>query len=364
MKKKLLITAYSLDVGGIEKALVNLIKKIENKYEITLVLEKKQGIFLDEISKKVNILEYKVCNSKYIIYRKIKNKLKMLLWHKRINKKYDFSISFASYSKPGALLALKASSNNALWLHGNYYILYKKNVSEMKKFLDSVKAKKFTKLVFVSNENKNNVCNHYDELKEKSIVCNNFIDGDQINILADEECDLKRENIKTFINVGRHDEYQKRLTRIINVCERLKYDKYVFRFLFIGDGPDHEMYVNLINEKGLNDYFKILGKKKNPFPYYKISDAVVLSSEYEGYPVVFLESLIMNKPILSTKVSDYKDLENKYGLFCDFDEESLYKIMKEYLDNGFVLKEKFDYKKYNDEILLNIENIINKTSSR
>ena len=52
--KKLLFSAYSLDVGGIETALVTLLNELAKKqYEITLVLEKKQGIFLEDIDKKI-----------------------------------------------------------------------------------------------------------------------------------------------------------------------------------------------------------------------------------------------------------------------------------------------------------------------
>ena len=44
--KKLLFAAVSLDVGGIETALVTLINYLAKKqYDITLVLEKKEGIF-------------------------------------------------------------------------------------------------------------------------------------------------------------------------------------------------------------------------------------------------------------------------------------------------------------------------------
>ena len=45
--KKILFAAYSLDLGGIEIALVTLINYLAKKqYDITLVLEKKEGIFL------------------------------------------------------------------------------------------------------------------------------------------------------------------------------------------------------------------------------------------------------------------------------------------------------------------------------
>ncbi len=51
MKKKLLFTAYDLNVGGIEIALINLLNKINyNKYEVTLVLEKKNGSLLKDLN--------------------------------------------------------------------------------------------------------------------------------------------------------------------------------------------------------------------------------------------------------------------------------------------------------------------------
>ena len=43
--KKLLFAAYSLDVGGIETALITLLKELCHKYEITLALEKSKEYF-------------------------------------------------------------------------------------------------------------------------------------------------------------------------------------------------------------------------------------------------------------------------------------------------------------------------------
>lgn len=44
--KKILFSAYNLDLGGIEKALLYLINYLENKgYNITLILEKRRSIF-------------------------------------------------------------------------------------------------------------------------------------------------------------------------------------------------------------------------------------------------------------------------------------------------------------------------------
>ena len=56
MEKKILFTAYTLDVGGIETALVNLLNELIKKYDITLVLEKKQGVFLKELNNNIYLL--------------------------------------------------------------------------------------------------------------------------------------------------------------------------------------------------------------------------------------------------------------------------------------------------------------------
>ena len=68
MKKKLLFTAYSLDIGGIESALVNLLNYIDyDKYEVCLVLEKMSGDLLKKVNKNVQISEFRVSNNKNII---------------------------------------------------------------------------------------------------------------------------------------------------------------------------------------------------------------------------------------------------------------------------------------------------------
>lgn len=360
MKKKLLFTAYSLEIGGIEKALINLLNRLDyEKYDVTLILEKKEGTFLDMVPKEVKVLEYKISCNKIVLFRKIYNRLKLLKWQLNLKNKYDFSCSFATYSIPGSYLARVASLNNTLWMHGNYYILYNRNEEELKRYLDSVFANKFKRLVFVSNENLRDVCNHYVGIKEKSIVCNNFIDGNDILEKSLENCEYKRDRNPLFVNVGRHDEYQKRLSRIIEASKKLKEENYKFKVIFIGDGPDTNMYKTMVKEEKLEDVIIFLGRKKNPFPYYKLADAVLLSSEYEGYPVVFLEAMILGKPILSTKVSDFEDIDNKYGLFSECNTDGVYNSMKKFMDTKFVNKEKFDYLKYNEEIENKIIAIIN-----
>ena len=104
--KKILFAAYSLDLGGIETALVTLINYLaKKKYDITLVLEKKEGIFLDTIDKNIKIIEYSPSYNKNKILAKIKNALNRLKFILKYKNKFDCDISFATYSLSSSFVA-------------------------------------------------------------------------------------------------------------------------------------------------------------------------------------------------------------------------------------------------------------------
>ena len=103
--KKLLFAAHSLDIGGIEKALVTLANYLadekengEYKYDVTIVLEKRQGIFLNELNGNINLIEYTPDESKNILKRKLINLYKRLKFIFRYKNKFDFSAAYATYS--------------------------------------------------------------------------------------------------------------------------------------------------------------------------------------------------------------------------------------------------------------------------
>lgn len=357
--KKLLFAAYSLDIGGIETALVTLVNQLEEKnYDITMVLEKKQGIFLQELNPNIKIIEYTPNDSKNIIKRKAINLIKRIKFIEKYKNKFDFAASFATYSNGSSFVARTASKNSCLWGHADYLTLFEQKEQEVRKFFEEKKCHQFKNIIFVSKEGKESFLKVFPELEEKTRVCNNLINEEKISKMAEETIELKKDEEKfTFINVGRHDEKQKKLTRVIAAAKRLKQENKAFKILLVGDGQDSKMYQELVKKENLTDTIFFLGKKQNPYPYFKIADCVILSSDYEGYPVVFLESFILNRPILTTKVSDYEEVEQGYGLVAEKTEEDIYQKMKQILEKGFTLEKKFNSKMYNQQILENLEKI-------
>ena len=353
--KKLLFAAYSLDVGGIETALITLLKELCHKYEITLALEKKQGIFLSELPENIKIITYTPSNNKIALIRKCINLCKQIKFRITYKNKFDFSACYATYSYPASFMSQVASKNRAIWVHNNYMNFYDNDIQKYREFFKKLDIYNYKNIVFVSDMDKKVFVAQFPECSKNAIVCNNFIDYKKILKQADEKVDDFNKKDITFINIGRHDEKQKKLSRIINAAKRLNKEGYKFRVVFVGKGVATKEYHNMArNIKNI----EFLGAKKNPYPYLKNSDCLLMSSDFEGYPVVFVEAKILGKPIVTTDVSDSKkDIEGKYGIVTPRTEEGVYEGMKQYLENGFTTHE-FDAQEYNDEIARKLEKII------
>ena len=72
------------------------------------------------------------------------------------------------------------------------------------------------------------------------------------------------------------------------------------QLIIVGEGPMRVELEKLIGELGLNDRVRMVGLKANPYPYFRAADLFVLSSLYEGNPLVLIEALIIGTPVIST----------------------------------------------------------------
>ena len=325
-KKDLLFASYNMDLGGIEKALLNLVNRIDkNKYNVTIILEEKKGIFLDLIDKNVKVEELKVSNYKDAIIRKAINASRKL-WFKILNDhNYDFSCCYTTYSYSSSKLTLMASSNTALYVHNDYAIVYPDD-NDFYHFFDSRNIRQYNNIIFVSNENMNGFIKKYKDLKDKCVVFNNFA---EIRAQAKEKIDAKKDKNKTLlIFVGRLDDAAKKVSRQINLVKEIK----DLELWIIGDGPDRERYEKEVKDNHLEKKVTFFGRKQNPFPYMNEADYVILTSDYEGFPVTYLEAITLDKKVITTfpTTDDSIDM-NKYAYVISKNEEEMVKQVKEIL---------------------------------
>ena len=353
MKKNIAFFAKNLDIGGIERAIINYVNNIDySKYNVTLFLEKKEGIYLSEINKNININNFNINENKNIIIRKFINALKLIKFSIKYNNRFDFAANFATSLKSGAILSKRFSKNNAIWFHGNYW----NTKEEAQKFLKYVRAKKYRKIVFVSESLKDKYLSVYNS-NQLLYVINNPVNYNEMLRKGNEI--IKEKKTKTLIlNVGRHEEKSKNLIMLLNSVKKLLDANYDFELWMVGSGPDTDLYKAKVKDLNIEKNVKFLGKKSNVYPYFKICDASVLSSYEEGNPVVYLESKIFNKPIISTDVSDSKIELKGYGIITDINEESFIKGLKKFLDEGYKIKSKFDPEKYNNDVFNKLYQVI------
>lgn len=360
-KKSLLFCSYDLNMGGIETSLINLLKNIDyNKYNVTLMLEKNQGILIDKLPKEVKVFQYKVSENKNVFIRKIINLIKKIIYIIFKYKTYDFSCCYATYSLPCNMIARLSSNNSILYIHSNYYMAFNKDINKVNQFFNIRHLNNFRKIIFVSNEAKDDLCNIYKDIAHKSIVINNFVDSKSIIELSNEKIDMEKPKNKTlFVFVGRLDESSKKVSRMIKMFKILKEKKKNIELWIIGDGKDYKIIDNLIKEYKLSKYIKLVGEKINPYPYISNADYIILTSDYEGFPVIYNEAIILNKKIITTiNVSDdYIVIPNNFGYIVSKDEKEMSEQINEILNNDNLKMKNLDFNEINKNRIKKLEKI-------
>lgn len=355
-KKRLLFASYNLEIGGIEIALKNLLDNINyDKYDVVVVLEEKKGSLLSKIKPQVKVTELKVSNHKNILLRKSINIYRKIKFSLINAYNYDFSCCYATYSLSSNFLARISSLNNSIYIHSNYKDVYQNEVQE-KEFFVKRKIAEFRKIIFVSNESKQDFLRLYKELESKCLVYNNFIDERKIKEQSLDPVKILKDSTKTlFVFVGRLDDSSKKVTRAINLINKLDN----CNLWIVGDGKDKSMYQSLVKKYSLEDKVLFLGSKKNPYPYMRLADYIILTSDYEGFPVVYLEAIALDKPLLATiKVSDDQINIGDYANIISKEEEKMLLQVKDILQKPKIRK-KINLEEIQHKRMQELEKIFN-----
>lgn len=348
-KKKIIFFGRDLNMGGIEKSLVNLLNRLVEYYDVTLVLENNTGVLKKELSKKVTIIEYRVSDLKIVLLRKLINYMRRIRFLKKHRNSYLFSCAYATYLYSANVLAKKCSSNSVLYVHNDYSQIYDED--GMREFFDTRAVQDFRKIIFVANESRDNFLKRYPKLKEKTLVINNIINVEEILKKANEACEVKRSiKDKVFVFVGRLDEHQKRISRLLNTFKMLIEIDSNIKLWIVGDGEEFDKTRSFIEENELTSNIITLGMQKNPYKFIKKGDYVILTSDYEGFPVVYSEANILGRPMLTTlDITDdyYRTLDNRGYIISKEPEKMVQDIIK-IIDKKTVV-DKLDYEELNDK---------------
>ncbi len=123
--------------------------------------------------------------------------------------------------------------------------------------------------------------------------------------------------VRTFVTVGRLSP-EKNHKRLLKAFAKVHHDDPLTRLVVVGGGPLEESLRKLVRKLELDDSVLIAGAQPNPWAIMRRCDVFVLSSDYEGQPMVILEARVLGLPVVSTAFSSVASaLEPGTGLVVD-----------------------------------------------
>jgi len=353
MKRRLLFVCGHMEIGGVEKSLLDFLTHLSPyKYELYLLLvESSKGEYVTQIPGYVHV---KTLNSdkfegpflkvfsesvKKRNWLSMRFKLAQLgsryigiqaysILKKDVFKgiKFDVSIGF----KPDHCSYISTFATNAhhrltWWHHGDFLI-------ERKKYITLCSAN--DKVICVSQGTKQLLAGV--GVKEDSIfVIPNMLDVENIKQRASQFIPTYPRDKLIIVSVSRLAP-EKQFDLIPSIASSLK-EKLPnkFQWHIIGDGPMRETIEKEIEKHSVQDYIIMHGNQSNPYPYIANADLFVHPSRIESQGLAVLEALSLGIPIVtgSTIGTEEYISDGVNGLIVQPDKQHLYNAIKRIIDS-------------------------------
>lgn len=388
--KKVLIAIHTLQMGGVEKIVINLLKNIDKeKFDVTLLSIVNDGIYIDEV-KKIDNIKYKYFfNSLFkksredanSPYNRITSKIMNIIWKyylfmikhfpkylykKNIKEKYDIEISFLE-GKVAKIIANSPNPNSKkiAWIHTDIENICRMNIfKSLQEEIDCYN--KFDKIVCVSSDVKDHFI-HKTGITENIIIQTNPINSEEIIEKSKEKITkkLKRDGL-VLCAVGRLA-YEKGFDRLLKIHKKLLKENIKNTIWIVGEGVERKHLEKYISGNNLEDTVELIGYTSNPYKYIKNADIFVCSSRVEGLSSVVIEATILEKPIVTTMCSGMTDIlgeDNDNAMIVSNNTDDLYLgINKMITDNELRRKYENNIKNISNEfninhVIKNIENLL------
>ena len=304
----------NLSGGGAERSIVELSNFFSNKdYDVDLILAENKGKYFDEVNEKTRLVILNKNSRLQIIFSLTKYLIK---------RKPNVIFSGGDLTNLTNILASIFSLNLNKCVIGQRSIIqdnWELKYPNTNKFYTSLIKVLYSLPQLI-------ICNSYasyDELesygfKRKNLrVIRNYLNINSITEKSLMVNDNYQDLIKTefVLGVGSLSEVKdfKTLIRAFKILN--KTDNQI-NLIILGEGSKRSELEGLIKQLNLSQNVFLLGFQNNPFPFFANCLCYVSTSIAEGCPNTVLQSLVFNKPIISTMSSgDTIEIleQGKYG---------------------------------------------------
>ncbi len=362
MKKKILFIGITMNCAGSEKSFLSFVNTLDpEKFEVDLLLAKREGLFLEQIPSYVNVIEMENYGEHFLLSGKnavsciwntfikknplsaftvlpyfiklvlcpkqrestaTKMWIRLMQKMKRVEKKYDIAVSYWGDRTMFYMIDKVEADKKITWLHFDYSFPKRDNDIYLPYF------EKCDAIVNVSTAVDDALKRELPSLSNKCIVIENINSSELILKMA--ECgDVFSDGFegKRILTVGRIAD-QKGYDFALPAFARLRREGHNIRWYVLGGGDgDYVEYIRSIAEReGVSEDFVFLGTTPNPYGYLASCDIYAQPSRYEGKPISVEEAKILKKPIFVCRyLSAEEQLEDgRLGCIRDIGEEGVY----------------------------------------
>lgn len=374
-KIKLLIIGITMQPAGTEKSFLSFASCLDyDKYDVTLLLAKKEGLFLSMIPAQIRVIEMEDYadmftlhggNAMHVIWNSMVKKnpavlfdilpfaakialhignradLTMGMWCRLerrfpdLEEEFDIAVAYWGDKTMFYMLDHVRAKKKIAWLHFDYT----KPMRNDALYAPAFAACDYT--VTVSRPIEASLKAHFPALADKIVCMENINDPRLIWDLA-----LRGETFpdqhfkgKRILTVGRIAE-QKGYDMAVKVLARLRKEGYDVRWYIIGSGErEQEEALKLAAiDYNVADLLILLGNTTNPYTYMRDCDIYAQPSRHEGKPIAVEEAKILYKPILATEYLSAREQlgDGSLGEICPISVDGIYEGLKKLLDNPFL----------------------------
>jgi glycosyltransferase involved in cell wall biosynthesis len=312
------------DFGGEEKRVVFFANNYLNYFK-SVYLFSPDGMSKDILDPKVKHVIINVRN-----YKNLFSVLKTIK-----TEKIDFLQGHKRATMPYLLASEKLLNVKSIFNFDNIYLSY----NYLCKFVTP------RHVVYLSDIVKNYYAPYYK--KNKNVIINmggEFYENIPAINIQEIKKELRIEDKFILLSLGRLSE-QKNHQKLIEALSEIKNENFIC--LVAGDGPLEDKIKMLIEKYEISDKVNLLGHRNDVQNLLCISNVLVQSSIFEGFPNVFIEAASVGLPIITTDVGSSRTLVENNGIIVKPNNSTelanaIFKMIKEYSfyeEKAIVLKD-------------------------
>ena len=343
MKRICFIVDSIFTIGGVQRVTAVIAKELAKEYDVTILTfdcaEKKDtslyGLNEADITyrfikyPKVGNLKNKLCKVYSGIYLKLQPQSEWSSnWYARSSfpselrdtlanelKQGDYDVIIGVHAPLAARLAtLRKQLPNAKligWLHNSYEALFgegsRYHIGPRRLRHYVYQFRKLNKVVVLCQDDANRF-QQYDKAFAPTVI---------YNPLTLKPGNPSTGHSKRFLTIGRFTPLHKGIDLLIEAFHLFSQKNSEWCLDIIGEGREEKKYRSLITKYHLEDRITIHPFTNQIQDYYSKAQVYVLSSRWEGMPLVLVEAMSHGLPVVTSELPICKEILGDFGIFFE-----------------------------------------------